>query len=39
MVIPFYEGAVNSTKEHCSEFSSKIACHVFDGYFLVSFLL
>lgn len=35
MVKLFYEGAVNSTEEHCSEFSSKIACHVFDEYFHV----
>lgn len=32
----FYASAVNSTEEHCSQFSYKIACHVFDEYFLVS---
>lgn len=36
MVRQFYEGAVNSTEEHCNQFSFKIACHVFDEYFLVS---
>lgn len=39
MVSPFYEGAVNSTEEHCTQFSSKIACPVLDKYFLVGFSL